>query len=145
MQLDLSAAFDTVNHRRLLEILSDLGVCGLALQWLQSYLTDRTQTIKVRGASASECELDCGVPQGSVLGPILFTIYTSSLGELLRQNCVKYHLYADDSQLYLTFKLNDMASVVGHMEATLALVNKWMAQHHLKMNGTEVLIISSKQ
>jgi hypothetical protein len=147
VQLDLSAAFDTVDHHQLLKMLRELGIHGVALQWFESYLTSRTQTIRVKGEKSSSRELTCGVPQGSVLGPILFTIYTASLGALLRHVGVDYHLYADDSWLYIMCKASEIDSAITRMETTIALVHKWMKQHHLKMNEdkTEFLVISSKQ
>ena len=78
--LDLSAAFDTVNHQLLIKTLPQLGIRGTMLHWFSTYLLGRLQTIKVNGVTSQPKLLDCGVPQGSVLGPILFTIYTASLG-----------------------------------------------------------------
>ena len=86
------------------------------------------------------------MPQGSVLGPILFTIYTASLGQLLRQLDVQYHLYADDGQLWVIFKPPDIDTAIGQMEKCIASVQKWMLSHELKMNDdkTEFLVIPSK-
>ena len=95
--LDLSAAFDIVDHDVLL---ADLFSCGIP-SLLKSYLTNRFQRTSV-GASLSEpVHLQFGVPQGSVLGPILFTLYTSSLATLLEAHNVAYHFYADDTQIYI--------------------------------------------
>ena len=102
VMLDLSAAFDTVNHQILLSILADMGICDLALQWFRSYLEKRKQVVNLKGTRSDHKPLDCGIPQGSVLGPILFTIYSSSLGHLLREKDVGFHLYADDTQLYVS-------------------------------------------
>ena len=81
--LDLTAAFDTVSHEKLLTILKQrIGLCGAALQWLNSYLTGRSQFIRVKDSSSPAVTLTCGVPQGSVLGPLLFSVHTIPLGEI---------------------------------------------------------------
>jgi len=82
--LDLSAAFDTIDHVKLLHHLTiKYGISDLALKWFESYLTGRSQTVKINNTTSEKRNLECGVPQGSVLGPLLFTLYTSSLGELI--------------------------------------------------------------
>ena len=80
-----------------------LGIRGRALQWFRSYLTDRSQTVLINGTQSQPRPLKRGVPLGSVLGPILFTIYTLPLGDILRNHRLPYHLYADDSQEYAFF------------------------------------------
>ena len=77
--LDLSAAFDTVDHGILLEALNKLGLGGNAFEWFRSYLSGRCQRISVRGCQSESLKLNCGVPQGSCRGPLLFINYTSSL------------------------------------------------------------------
>ena len=106
--LDLSAVFDMVDHKILLERLENyFGITGTALRWIRSYLTNQSQRVVIgdtntTGAKSSGISLECGVPQGSALGPILFTLYTSPLGQICSSK-VHYHLYADDQQLYLSF------------------------------------------
>ena len=143
--LDLSAAFDTVDHRILLDRLSQrFGIVDNALGWFRWYLSDRHQVVKVTGSQSSCCELRCGVPQGSVLGPILFLLYTSPLGDIMRYHQVKFHLYADDKQLYLTFKSSpEMAKVA--MEACVRDIDAWMTANMLKMNRdkTELLVLKA--
>ena len=90
--IDLSAAFDTVNHERLLSTLHAIGITGKALAWFTSYLQNRSQTITINGKQSRSQQLECGVPQGSVIGPILFNIYTAALGLLLRQEKTNYSM-----------------------------------------------------
>lgn len=146
MMLDLSAAFDTVSHQHLLSTLQRLGITGTALEWFQSYLDHRSQTIYINRTRSESQHLECGVPQGSVLGPILFTLYTSSLGALLRQRDCNYHMYADDTNLYLIFEPQFLSSNITEMEKTADLVRGWMALNDLKMNDnkTEVMLITPK-
>ncbi len=96
--LDLRAAFDTVDHSLLLTHLEIMfGVSGTALKWLRSYFTDRSQFVSMGGYRSDISSVSTGVPQGSVLGPLLFNIYLSPLGHLLRSLGLHYHLYADDA------------------------------------------------
>ncbi len=147
--LDLSAAFDTIDHKVLLELLhTRIGVCGKALQWFKSYLAERKQTILINGVR-SECrDLKYGVPQGSVLGPILFTIYMLPLGDIIRKLGLNFHIYADDTQLYLSFapsSSNSREACKEKMEQCVCKIREWMAQNFLKLNDdkTEVVLISS--
>ena len=147
VMLDLSAAFDTVSHECLLSTLSELGISGVVLQWFQSYLSGRQQKINIKGTHSDVKELSCGVPQGSVLGPVLFNIYTSSLGRMLRQNNSDYYMYADDSSIYLSVRPDQIDTATGEIAQCVSLIQKWMCKFHLKMNEdkTEFLVVSSKQ
>jgi len=101
--LDLSAAFDTVCHSTLIKRLqTEFRVSGTALSWIQSYLQDRTQFVKLGQHRSSETTLEVGVAQGSVLGPLLFDVYCSPVAEIIASYGVRCHQYADDTQLHLT-------------------------------------------
>ena len=146
--LDLSAAFDTVDHGILLSRLEqEIGICDSALKWFKSYLSGRKQRVVIDGFYSQWNNLNCGVPQGSVLGPVLFTIYTQPLGNIMRKHGISYHLYADDTQMYLSFKPDPNSTCLskGKMEKAIADIKNWMADNMLKLNEdkTEFLIINA--
>ena len=117
--LDLSAAFDTVDHNVLLSRLhSKFGISGTALEWFRSYLNGRSQRVMVQGNLSQSLNLDFGVPQGSCLGPLLFTIYASKLFDVIKVHLPTVHCYADDTQLYVSFSRNIST---GQFEAVTAV------------------------
>jgi hypothetical protein len=99
--LDLSAAFDTIDHSVLLSCLEcRFGLNGVVLDWFRSYLSNRKQSVRISGKSSTPSPLLFGVPQGSVLGPVLFTMYLSPLDDIVSLFEVLRHYFADDTQLY---------------------------------------------
>ena len=145
--LDMSAGFDTVDHDILLKRLElAIGLRGNVLNWFRSYLSDRSQSVTVNGTFSNSVPLVYGVPQGSVLGPILFNIYITPLANLIRSHQIPFHIYADDSQKYAIFDLKDYFQTVSKMESLASDIRVWFRVNKLKGNDskTEVLIMSSK-
>ncbi len=145
--LDLSAAFDTVDYAILLTRLETrFGVKGIALEWFRSYLMDRKQLVALPGGARSSAEnLTFGVPQGSVLGPILFCVYTTPLGDILRAQEVDFHLYADDSSLYLAFEPNfnqSQIDAVNRMERAISDARSWMLSNKLMINDGKTIFMT---
>ena len=118
-----------------------VGVREEALAFLKSYLLDRFQRVNIDGALSDTVPLQYGVPQGSLLGLILFTIYTCSLASLLDAHGVKYHFYADDTRFYIRIK--DVDEVKEKMVALISYIRKWMSERKLKLNDgkTEIIIV----
>ena len=97
--LDLSAAFNTLDHSILLHRLSTwFGISSVSLQWFTSYLSTRTSTVWIHPHSSPSSSLTCGVPQGSILGQVLFNLYTTPLSSLISASSISHLLYADDTQ-----------------------------------------------
>ena len=138
MLLDLSAAFDTIDHDIFLDRLkSNIGLSDKSLGWFRSYLKDRLQCIVIDGVTSEPVNLKYGVPQGSVLGPILFTIYTSPIGEIARKYNVEIHIYADDTQLYIYFKMKVPSSQLETLmilQSRVSEIKSWMAYNNVKFN-----------
>ena len=144
--LDLSAAFDTVDQEKLLQILhDDLGIRGVALKWFDSFLRRRTQKVKIGNEYSAEEELEFGVTQGSILGPKLFNIYTKPFPDKLKVVSVSVEGYADDNQLMKRFNIVFQVEVLGEgIAQTFEVIEKWMRDNFLKLNSskTQIMVVA---
>ncbi len=122
-----------------------LGISGSALEWFRSYLKDRQQYVHINGASSSKRDLKYGVPQGSVLGPFLFSVYILPLRKILDELGVPYELYADDNQLYVILKPKEPGPASDLMSTTVHRIRFWLTENFQKVNDskTELIILSS--
>ena len=148
MFLDLSAAFDTVNHNILIDRLSDrFGVKDDALSWITSYLCKRSNFVSINGSRSIPVIQHCNVPQGSVLGPTLFSDYIAPLSHIFSKWGVSFHSYADDTQIYVPFTPGvDEDIVLNRLINCINEIRIWMAKNYLKLNDdkTEFLVIGNK-
>ncbi len=145
MLLDLSATFDTIDHNILLNRLENYGgIRGSALAWFKSYLSDRHQFVAVNEEVSYQSQVQYGVPQGSVLEPLLFTLYMLPLGDIIRKHGVSFHCYADDTKLYISSQPDETYQFAKLTECIV--IKNWMTSNFLLLNSekTEVLIIGPK-
>ena len=130
--LDLSAAFDTLDIDTLIRRLQwTFGIDGSALDWIWSYLTDRSQFVHVGENKSGKVACEFGVPQGSVLGPILFTLYVAPVANVITSYDVCHLQYADDTQLYIALKNEDS---IAKLQNCANDVYNWFAQNGLMLN-----------
>ena len=149
--LDLSTVFHTVNHSMLLNGLKYMfGVTGQALSWLESYLSDRSQSVIIGECRSKLAVLEQGVPQGSILGPFLFTLYITPLGRICREFGISIQSYADDQQNYVSFKPNQLQAKdisTRSLEECIHNIRKWMQTNKLKLNDdkSEFIVFGTPQ
>ena len=147
--LDLTAAFDTIDYGILLSRLRHrFGVTGAALDWLRSYLADRKQVVRIERDNSAPTSVPFGVPQGSVLGPLLFTAYITPLGDLIRKYGLEYHLYADDTQIYVSFPPggDEQPDALNCLHSCIEEIGQWSRSNLLKLNDqkTDVVVFGTK-
>ena len=141
--LDFAKAFDTVDHKILLDKLNHYGIRGSALNWFRSYLSSRTQKVCINGILSEPNFISHGVPQGSVLGPLLFLLYINDLPSC--SNILKFHLFADDTSIFFSHtNAKDLESIVNQ---ELKIVSTWLSANRLTLNvdKSNFLIISNKK
>ena len=147
MLLDLSAAFDTVNHTKLLNILKhEIGIEGNALKWFTSFICGRCQRVRIGDCESTDIIIRFGVPQGSVLGRVLFNIYIRSLYKTVINKKFYIQGFADDHQIYKPFyDRKEYNIMINELPECFDEINKWMATHYLQLNPgkTEIIVFGS--
>ena len=140
--LDFSRAFDTVNHDILLQKLHHYGIRGSAIKWFQSYLSDRNQYVTYNGTESSKRAIKCGVPQGSIIGPLLFLIYINDLSKVY--NHMMPLLFADDTNLFASGL--DVNKVQQEVEIELNQISEWLKIDKLSLNikKTHFIVFTNK-
>ena len=145
LMLDLSAAFYTIDHDLLLSQLCNVyGITGNALDWFRSYLTGRIQRVVIENAVSGDQELGFGVPQGSVLGPKIYCMYTKPVSDIIQRHGLSHHSYADDTQLYMTMdhSNNNWRDGLARIQLCVSEIREWMNQNMLKLNDDKTELIS---
>ncbi len=141
--LDIRKAFDSIDHTILLQKMNDqFGIKNVELDWFKSYVTNREQACIVNGAMSSPKTIVCGVPQGSILGPLLFLLYINDLPECLEKTSP--HLYADDTQISTSAKT--IEELTENLNNDLKKVGEWLARNKLQHHPTKtkLMYIGSK-
>ena len=133
--LDVSAAFDTVDHDILMHRLAEsFGIVGQAHDWLSSFVTRRTYSVRFGATTTSPWKVRSGIPQGSILGPLLYILYTADVAALVESLGFKVHLYADDTQLYDFCSSLEAEALAIRVSTAIEAVSSWMSSNRLCLN-----------
>ena len=143
--IDLSKAFDSICYNTLLLKLSSLSTSSQALKWFESYLTDRKQSTRLGTSISDALTIPHGLPQGSILGPMLFNLYINDLPSAVKSSCTDS--YVDDTKIYCSFSAKNMNSCLVKMTEHLRLIAGWYCSHQLLINPskTKVIFFGSSQ
>jgi hypothetical protein len=140
VSLDISAAFDTVSHHRLIMRLQQVGVSSVPLEWFRSYLSERKMAVKIRSSVSRSHAIGSGVPQGSVLGPTLFNLYMAELAWTLEGLGITFHIYADDVLLYEEFDGHCALQSFSRVQEGLKAIQDWMEANRLMLNASKTSV-----
>ena len=146
--LDFSSAFDTNDHPILVHRLhTDLGFTDTVLQWFSSYLTDRTHYVSLSNHCSAFTHVHSGVPHGSVLGPMHFTMYIKPLSAIIDSHSIIHHSFADDLQLQMSAPPDRISELLHSMQSCISDVKAWETANMLKLNDskTELMLVTSKR
>ena len=133
--LDFSSAFDAIDHPIIVHHLhTDFGCTDTVLQWYSSYLTDRTHYVSLSNHCSAFTQVHSGVPQGSVLGPMLFTMYTKPLSAIIDSHSIIHHSFADDLQLQMSAPPDRISELLHSMPSCIGDVKAWATANMLKLN-----------
>ena len=145
--LDLSSAFDTIDHPILVHRLhTDFGFTDAVLQWLSRYLTDRTHYVSLSNNCSAFTPVHSGVPHGSVIGPMLFTMYTKPLSAIIDSHSIMHHSFPDDLQQQKSAPPDRISELLHSMQSCMSNVKAWATANMLKLNDnkTELMLVTSK-
>ena len=143
--LDMSKAFDSLDHDILFNKLKDVGLSSEALHWFASYLTNRYQAVRINSTLSEALSLKSGVPQGSILGPLLFSIYVNDLPSVTSKGPTES--YVDDTKMYMCFSVIDSDVTMTFMNEDLERIQNWCFQNLLLINPgkTQLMVYGSRQ
>lgn len=135
--LDFSKAFDTLDHNILMFKLHHYGIHGIGYHWFNDYLSNRSQYVNISNVNSHMCSIKTGVPQGSILGPLLFLLYINDLP--FASSCLKFTLYADDTNIF--YEHPDIDLLIHHLNSEMIKVKNWFAANKLLLNAKKSIAI----